>query len=380
MPQLHHVRLTAADTDRIAARAELVVRQRAHDVPYDPPASRLDSLRILSHPFPAADVEYWVSYEGDVLVGTAMLELPTSDNPDNAAVEILVDPAHRRRGVGRAIAEHALARVRDLGRRRVVAEVLESRPGHDGDTEGVAFARAMGAEQALVEVRRRLDFTRVPAGRTEQLLAESAAASPDYHLVPWRDRAPDQVLDGVATLEGRMVTDAPMGTLEWEPERYDAKRWRELEDTFVGRERRVYGCAAVHTASGEVAGYTMVGLDGDVPEHAWQSTTIVHPDHRGHRLGLRLKADTHVRLVAAEPELRTIDTWNAGENAPMIAVNELMGYRPLDAWAEWQLRLGRRLVAASAYFPVAAPFGVVRPPRWTAASYDPRLSPTTQPL
>ncbi|MEJ7725620.1 MAG: GNAT family N-acetyltransferase, partial [Actinomycetes bacterium] len=34
-----------------------------------------------------------------------------------------------------------------------------------------------------------------------------------------------------------------------------------------------------------------------------------------------------------------IDTWNAADNSHMIAVNESLGFRALDTWAEWQLEL-----------------------------------------
>ena len=41
-------------------------------------------------------------------------------------------------------------------------------------------------------------------------------------------------------------------------------------------------------------------------------------------------------IVEEEPRLRTIDTWNADVNSYMIAINEAMGFRPVDAWANWQ--------------------------------------------
>jgi hypothetical protein len=136
-----------------------------------------------------------------------------------------------------------------------------------------------------------------------------------------------------------MVEDSPMGDLAWETEQFDAKRWRATEAMLVGRGRRSYGCASVHSQTGEVSGFTQCVIDEDVPEHGWQWTTIVLPWHRGHRLGIRLKVSNLLAILDREPALRTIDTWNAEENGPMIAVNEIMGYRALDLWSEWQLDL-----------------------------------------
>ncbi len=48
--------------------------------------------------------------------------------------------------------------------------------------------------------------------------------------------------------------------------------------------------------------------------------------HRGHRLGLLLKVAMLELLAATEPGLERIATWNAASNAPMIAVNDALGY------------------------------------------------------
>jgi hypothetical protein len=201
------------------------------------------------------------------------------------------------------------------------------------------LARSFGAERALADVRRRLDLTTVESTEVEQQLDQAAAASPGYHLVSWVDVVPDGAIEGVATLESRMVTDSPMGDLAWEPELHDAKRWRGMEAVLTGRGHRSYGCASVHSDTGTVAGYTMCTVAADVPEYVDQWSTIVLPEPRGHRLGLRLKTSNQLRLLELEPAARMIDTWNAADNSHMIAVNESLGFRALDTWAEWQLEL-----------------------------------------
>ncbi len=47
--------------------------------------------------------------------------------------------------------------------------------------------------------------------------------------------------------------------------------------------------------------------------------------HRGHRLGMWLKASMLLWMRDLRPELTTIDTWNATSNTHMIAVNEALG-------------------------------------------------------
>jgi hypothetical protein len=42
-----------------------------------------------------------------------------------------------------------------------------------------------------------------------------------------------------------------------------------------------------------------------------------------------LKAEMLVRLADLEPQVRTVDTWNAETNEAMVAVNDALGYVPL---------------------------------------------------
>jgi hypothetical protein len=44
-------------------------------------------------------------------------------------------------------------------------------------------------------------------------------------------------------------------------------------------------------------------------------------------------------LGEEEPQLRTLDTWNAASNAHMIKVNEVLGYHVVARGMTWQRHL-----------------------------------------
>jgi GNAT superfamily N-acetyltransferase len=70
-----------------------------------------------------------------------------------------------------------------------------------------------------------------------------------------------------------------------------------------------------------------------------QESTVVLPAHRGHRLGMLVKAvnlQAHARL---RPDTRRIYTWNNEDNAHMLAINVALGFRPAGGSAEMQARL-----------------------------------------
>ena len=106
--------------------------------------------------------------------------------------------------------------------------------------------------------------------------------------------------------------------------------------------RGVWKLAAVaqHVGSGRLVAFSELLLSPDTPGEAWQMATLVHPDHRGHRLGLAVKLANVEALAAAAPSVRRIVTGNAAENTPMIAVNDMMGFEIAGAGWFWQKAVG----------------------------------------
>ncbi|MGH4018274.1 MAG: hypothetical protein ACRDT0_03305, partial [Pseudonocardiaceae bacterium] len=204
---------------------------------------------------------------------------------------------------------------------------------------GAAFAAALGACRALAATRRRLDVEAVEAAVLDRLRAEARERAGGYTVVSWRDSTPERWLDGFAYLTGRMLTDAPLDDLQWDPEVYDAQRIRERDASCRAQGLRSVTSAACDSA-GRLVAFTQLVLRATVGWYGEQWDTIVAPEHRGYRLGALLKVDNLALARARHPQLRVVDTWNADSNPHMIAINGAMGFRPHDRWAEWQLDLG----------------------------------------
>lgn len=303
----------------------------AHDhvgLPVDPIEERLPLLKGL---MPSGEhVTLYTGYDGSTPVAAVSVVLWTLDNLTSANVEGYVHPDHRRKGHGRELMGFAVDVVRSAGRTRMFLEAPWTREGQEGPA--FALLREHGAKPVLDDYRRVLDLQAFPA-------EEPPEPPPGYRVVQWVDVAPDEVVDGIAYLLHRMVLDAPMGDMDYEPEKWDAKRYRESEESAMRRHRTRYTTVVVHEASGEVAGLTELCVNRAQPQVGYQWNTIVDPRHRGHRLGLLLKTWNHRAVVDAVPELRWVNTWNATSNGYMIEVNEAMGFRVAEKWTEWQLDL-----------------------------------------
>ena len=98
-----------------------------------------------------------VAWRDGELAGTVQLLLDSQENqPHRVEVEkLLVDPAHRRQGLGRALLERAEQAARRMGRRLLT---LDTRAG----TAGEALFRALGWQETGRIPRCELDEARVP--------------------------------------------------------------------------------------------------------------------------------------------------------------------------------------------------------------------------
>ena len=288
---------------------------------------------------PDADiaVRSLVALDGDRAVGAAAMELPQRDNLHLAELGVCVVPDARRRGVGSALLEAIERAAADAGRTTLTAYVDEP-PELAGRSPGRAFAPRHGYALAQTEVRRDTDLPLDPAV-VSRLTAECAAHAAGYAVRTWRDRCPDDLVDGMARLKKTMSTDVPLGDMDWHEEVWDAARVRQREELVAAQGRTFFAAGAVHEASGQLVAFTDVGIARAHPERAYQWETLVVGEHRGRRLGMLLKLHCYSTIAQACPSTRFVSTWNAEENAPMIRVNDALGARTNGTLSWWQRKL-----------------------------------------
>ena len=88
---------------------------------------------------------------------------------------------------------------------------------------------------------------------------------------------------------------------------WDARRIaRERRLELAARGVRKLAAVAQHVASGRLVAFTELLLSPDAPRQAWQLVTLVHPEHRGHRLGLAVKL-ANLEVLAARRALGARD-------------------------------------------------------------------------
>jgi GNAT superfamily N-acetyltransferase len=267
--------------------------------------------------------------DGDNWLGIAWLDWWLVGNTDTVDVELAVAPQYRRRGVASRLLDVAVERARADGRRIVSGTNMAGDPV-TGESPGTAFAAARGFVKKHAELHQVADLP------VADLLEHAVDG---YEIVQWREHTPDAWMAQFVELLSGMSEDVPTGDRTDEPVHWTPELVRDAEARRVAQGRFTYTTAAVHTASGELAAYTQMGGTPETPERLTQYDTYVRRSHRGNGLGIAVKAPNLRALQTGVARPAVLHTWNAPENAPMIAVNTKLGFRPVAQRTMWEREL-----------------------------------------
>ncbi|WP_134738884.1 GNAT family N-acetyltransferase [Nocardioides sp. 503] len=280
--------------------------------------------------------EHVAAHDGETLVGFGIVYLFLLDNTDKAWVEVFVDPDHRGRGVGSALLEHLTGIAVAAGRTEVMADAaipfdrLEDHPYR-------SFAEHRGFTQSNIEVVRHLDLP-VDGARLDEWAALAAERSDGYRIETFVGHFPDEYAESLCVLLGQLAVDAPTGEVDFEEEVMTPQRLAETYAMSASMGRETYESVAL-TPDGVVAAQSTLQVPlAETSPDAFQWGTFVHREHRGHRLGLAVKTANLRAVQERRPHIQRVRTQNGETNQYMISINELIGFRPVEASVEFVRR------------------------------------------
>lgn len=277
--------------------------------------------------------------DGRTVVVSGQIGMPLRHSVTHADVAVFVHPDRRRRGHGTRMLEHLAAVARGHGREVLNAEASwpHEAPADGSGTPGAEFLTRHGFRFGLGDVMRSLDLP-VDTGLLADLAAEAAPHHAAYELRSWVGRVPEELEVGWAELVSGLMVEAPTGELERERESADVEELRRRQAMIEAQGRTLHNTVALD-ADGWPVAYSNLATSIHDPLNAFQWGTLVRPEHRGHRLGLAVKV-ANLQLFQSLPQTATrLRTWNAEVNTHMVAVNEVLGFRPVERLGEFQLKL-----------------------------------------
>ncbi|MCT9008676.1 GNAT family N-acetyltransferase [Streptomyces rhizosphaerihabitans] len=272
----------------------------------------------------------WLASDPEgVPVGSAFLRLFTREGENHRAeLEIAVHPAERRTGVGGALLDAAVTAARSDERRSLVSRVVAGSPGG-------AFLAARGFRRVLA-----LTFARLPLSNPDVQTVTGIAERPHpgYELTHWDGVVPPDLAHTYAGSR-RAMDDMPMEDSDHGIDVWDVERVVAVAEVVLERGDALHTVAVVDRSDGSIVGFSELVVPGDGRGDAQHYGTGVLPEHRGHGLGLWMKAESIRRTRLRYPELTGLLTDTADSNAPMLGINDALGYLPTHRELEYRLDL-----------------------------------------
>lgn len=227
-----------------------------------------------------------------------------------AYASIVVHPTRRRAGIGTALWDVVSEHLHEIGARRIV---VRSR----ADDDSIAFARARGFSRTATERS---------SGVDPRMISPPPKPPPGLELRPVSDFAENP--EPIYAADYESALDEP-GPSDNSGMTYDS--WRRYIWDAPDRD---YELSAVAVANGVVVGTTFLQSDHASGRAASGGTGVI-PAFRGKGIGLLMKRYSLSRAAAAG--ITWAITQNDETNAPMLAINARLGYRPFSVAYAWVL-------------------------------------------
>ena len=318
-----------SDAATLRAWHDLDVVLSREEEPDDEPKPAEQLLLEAQTPAPEQTVHRWLAWSSDRSHAVGYAEVEVRDTPDNRHLAfgwVGVHPDARRAGLGRRLFRLVAEGAAAAGRTKVHTWCLEG-------SGGQPFLDGLGGKYVYLARKSRCLAADLDRAELQRWMEEER---PGYSLLTWDAPTPREHLAAYADILHVMNT-APIQDMDFEDEVFSPELLAGWEEQAARRRGAKWVAVARHDETGAFVGLSELMFDGFRSGPVEQGNTGVDPAHRGHGLGRLLKAANALRLLDERPDARFIDTFNQDANAPMLAINTAMGFRPHRRYTEYQV-------------------------------------------
>jgi len=264
--------------------------------------------------------------ENNAVVGFGVVSHVTDMfHPRKFWIEILVDPASQGRGIARAIFERLGGELKKLDAITAWAGGREDLPRLTG------FYQRRGFEQKQIAWESRLDVSRVDQQRFQEYSEKMQRQGIILTNLAEARREGQDSLKKLHELVQLISADMP-SPAPFTPTSYEQWKAFELKNPNLLPE----GYMIAKDGSKYVGLSTVWRIDKE-PRSLIQGNTGVRREYRERGIAVALK----LRVIdfARRNGYEKLKTWNASDNAPMLAVNTKLGFKREVGWITLEKKL-----------------------------------------
>jgi mycothiol synthase len=248
-------------------------------------------------------------------------------DPDAMECDVLVRRDRRRTGIGSRLFAAICDETAKEGRSLLTWSTFDTVPA------GAIFSQRFGARVARVNRTSELRLADVDWLMIEDWLQAGRAREHGYRLEIIDGPFPEHLRADAAVFH-RIMQTAPRDDLDVGNVHYDADHIAEIDHALL-KAGRMRWTALARDAKGVCVGGTEVTFEPGDPTVVVQQNTGIDPAHRGLGLAKWAKAAMVKRIRQERPDADRIRTDNSFSNAPMLAINDALGFKVIRVRTEW---------------------------------------------
>lgn len=225
---------------------------------------------------------------------------------------------YRGNGIGRRLLEVVLSFAKENEKSIIVGQVTED--------DGKRFIRNLKAKEALSAVENRLDLTKLDWNMVNEWVEEGPIRSPDSKIEFFQD-VPEEIIEEYCRVYSEVGNQAPREDLDVGDFIVTPERRRQHEQSRKAGGG-VWLTAITREPNGDISGLTEVLYMPSKDPLITQDLTGVPEKYRGSGKGKWLKAIMLQEIRKRFPTVTSVVTGNATSNAPMLSINNRLGFKP----------------------------------------------------